>query len=91
MDHVESKTEIQVQQVWGVTGGPQASSCEDANIVVTKASPSASNPILEFCYNYILIMIFACALGYRSWIDVVATLGSLSNPPLLILWLEIGR
>jgi hypothetical protein len=91
MDHVESKTEIQVQQVWWVFGGPQASSYEDANIDVTKLSPDAANPILEFCYNCILIMILACALCYRSWIDVVVALGSLSNPPLLILWLEIGR
>jgi hypothetical protein len=37
--------EIQVQQVQGVFGGPQASSCEDANIVVIKASPDASNYI----------------------------------------------
>jgi hypothetical protein len=49
MDHVEPKTEIQVQQVQGVFKGPQASSCEDANIVVTKESPNAFNPILEFC------------------------------------------
>jgi hypothetical protein len=91
MDHVELKTEIQVQQVWWVFGGPEASIYEDANVVVNKANLSASNPILEFCYNYIFIMILACALDYRSWIDVVATLGSLSNPPLLILWLEIGR
>jgi hypothetical protein len=41
--------EIQVEQVQGVFRGPQASSCKDANIVVTKASPGASNPILEFC------------------------------------------
>jgi hypothetical protein len=91
MDHVEPNTEIQVQHVWLVFGGPQASSCEDANIVVTKASPGASNPILEFCYNCILIMILACALGYRSWINAVATLGLLSNTHLLILWLEIGH
>jgi hypothetical protein len=28
--------------------GPQASSCEDINIVVIKASPGASHPILDF-------------------------------------------
>jgi hypothetical protein len=66
MDHKEPKTKIQVQQVQVVFGGPQASSCEDVNIVVIKASPGASNPILEFCYNCILIMILACVLGYRS-------------------------
>jgi hypothetical protein len=45
MDHVEPKTEIQVQQVQGVFEGPQASTYEDANIVVIKASPDASNHI----------------------------------------------
>jgi hypothetical protein len=45
MDHVEPKTEIQVQQVQGVFGGPQVSSYEDANIVVIKASPGAFNHI----------------------------------------------
>jgi hypothetical protein len=34
-------------------------------------------------------MILACALGYRGLTDAVAALCSLSNPPLLILWLEI--
>jgi hypothetical protein len=43
IDHVEPKSEIQAKQVQGVFGGPQASSCEDANIVVIKASPEASN------------------------------------------------
>jgi hypothetical protein len=42
MEHMEPKTEIQVQQVHVVFGGPQVSCCEDANIVVTKASPNAS-------------------------------------------------
>jgi hypothetical protein len=45
MDHVEPKIEIQVQQVQGVFGGPQASSYEDANIVVIKTSPGAFNHI----------------------------------------------
>jgi hypothetical protein len=45
MDHVEPETETRVQQVQGVFGGPHASSGEDANIVVTKASPGASNHI----------------------------------------------
>jgi hypothetical protein len=43
IDPVESKTEIQVEQVQWVFGGPQTSSCEDANIVVIKASPGAFN------------------------------------------------
>jgi hypothetical protein len=45
MDHVEPKTEIQVQEVQLVFGGPQASSCEDANIAVIKASLGVSNHI----------------------------------------------
>jgi hypothetical protein len=43
MDHMKPKMEIQVQQVRLVLGGPQVSSCEDANTVVTKISPGASN------------------------------------------------
>jgi hypothetical protein len=31
------------QEVQWLFGGPKASSCTDANIVVIKASPSASN------------------------------------------------
>jgi hypothetical protein len=58
----------------GVRGSTSVKLREDANIVVTKVSPGESNPILEFYYNCILIMILACALGYRSWIDVVAAL-----------------
>jgi hypothetical protein len=56
----------QAEQVQWAFGGPQASNCKVASIVVTKASSGASNLILEFCYNCILIMILACALGYRS-------------------------
>jgi hypothetical protein len=26
---------------------------------------------LSFVYNFILIMILGCALGYRSWIDTL--------------------
>jgi hypothetical protein len=43
VDHAETKAEIQADQVQWVFGGPQASSCEDANIVVIKVSPGASN------------------------------------------------
>jgi hypothetical protein len=32
-------------------GGPQASSVVDSNIIVIKASPGASNSILEFCFS----------------------------------------
>jgi hypothetical protein len=49
---------FQAEQVQGVFGGPQASSCEDANIVVIKASLGASHqspcPLyLNFIYNNI--------------------------------------
>jgi hypothetical protein len=43
VDHVELKSDIQAKQVQGVFGGPQASSCEDANVIVIKASPGASH------------------------------------------------
>jgi hypothetical protein len=40
---VEPKSKIQADQVQKKYGGPQASSYEDANIVVIKASLSAFN------------------------------------------------
>jgi hypothetical protein len=43
VDHMEPKTEIQAEQVQWLFGGPQASSCDDANIVLIKASSSAFN------------------------------------------------
>jgi hypothetical protein len=43
IDHVEMKTENQAEQVQWVFRDLQASSCEDANIIVIKASPDASN------------------------------------------------
>jgi hypothetical protein len=64
---MESKTEIQVQQVQGLFEGPQALSGEDTNLAWTKASPGASNHLpYILVYPYILIIILACALGYRS-------------------------
>jgi hypothetical protein len=42
-DHVEPEPEIKKEQIQGVFGGPQASSCEDANIVVIKVGPGASH------------------------------------------------
>jgi hypothetical protein len=41
IDHVEPESEIKKEQVQGALGGPQASICEDANIIVIKASPGA--------------------------------------------------
>jgi hypothetical protein len=66
LDHAELKTEIQAVQVRWAFRGPQASSGEDINLALDQGKPDASNPIIDFCYNCILIMILACALGYRS-------------------------
>jgi hypothetical protein len=41
IDHVEPEPEIDEEQVQGVFGCPQASSYDDAIIVVIKASPDA--------------------------------------------------
>jgi hypothetical protein len=51
VDHAESESEIQEDQVQGVFDGPQASSYEDANIIVIKANPAASHTILDFYFN----------------------------------------
>jgi hypothetical protein len=55
VDHAELESGFQAEQVRRVFECPQASSGEDANIVVIKASPSASNPILEFCLKLYLV------------------------------------
>jgi hypothetical protein len=34
-----------------VFGGTQSSSCEDANIIVIKTNPGASNPNLDVLFN----------------------------------------
>jgi hypothetical protein len=46
---------------------------------------------LNFIYLYLSIMILACALSCTSWMDVVVALDLLFDPPLLIIWLKIGR
>jgi hypothetical protein len=43
VDHVKPESEFEVEQVRWVFGGPQASSCEDANIIVMKTSPGVFN------------------------------------------------
>jgi hypothetical protein len=43
VDHAEAESEFQAEQVRRVFRGPQASSCEDASIVVIKASPDVFN------------------------------------------------
>jgi hypothetical protein len=58
IDQAEPKSEIQAEQVQGVFRGPQASSCEDANIVVIKASSGAFNQYsLSFILNLALCSI----------------------------------
>jgi hypothetical protein len=42
VDHVEPKSEVQVEQVQKEYDGPQA--CENVNIFVIKVSPGAFNP-----------------------------------------------
>jgi hypothetical protein len=44
VDHAKPGSEFQAEQVRWVFEGPQASSCENANIVMIKANPGASNP-----------------------------------------------
>jgi hypothetical protein len=56
------------QEVQWVFGGPQASSCTDANIVVIKASPGASHQspcllYLNFIYNIICLDIKFIGVG----------------------------
>jgi hypothetical protein len=43
VDHAEPKSKFRAEQVQWVFGGPQASSCEEANIVAIKTSPGVSN------------------------------------------------
>jgi hypothetical protein len=56
-------------------GGPQASSCDDVNIVVIKTSPVHLTIILELPYPFILIVILGYALDHRSWIDALVAYG----------------
>jgi hypothetical protein len=59
VDHAEPESKFWVKQVQWVFEGPQSLSCEDANIIVIKASPSAFNPILEFFFfvSYLWILL----------------------------------
>jgi hypothetical protein len=69
LDHTEPKMKVQAErEVRWTIEGPQAPSCENANIVGIKASPSASNHhSLSLFYSVLfLIMILGCAIGYRS-------------------------
>jgi hypothetical protein len=43
VDHMKSKSEFQTEQVQWVFGDPQASSCENANIIMIKTSSGVFN------------------------------------------------
>jgi hypothetical protein len=45
VDHAEPESEFQDEQVQHMFGGPEALSCDNANIVVIEASPSAFNHV----------------------------------------------
>jgi hypothetical protein len=45
----EPEWEIKEEQVQGVFGGPEASSCEDINIFLLRQAPVYLTSILEFC------------------------------------------
>jgi hypothetical protein len=61
VDYVKPESEFHVEQVRWVFEGPQASSCEDANIVMIKVSTGASNH-----YSWVLFII----LSYLWYLDV---------------------
>jgi hypothetical protein len=48
VDHMKLKSEFQAEQVQWMFGGPQASSCEDTNIVVIKTSSGVFNHAFVF-------------------------------------------
>jgi hypothetical protein len=66
LDHVEPGLKVQAEctQVK-----------ESTNLALDQGKPWCIYPVsLSFIYNYILIMILECALGYRSWVDALAAL-----------------
>jgi hypothetical protein len=61
VDRVEPELGFQAEQVQWVFRGPQALSYEDANIIIIKASPSASNH-----YPWVLFIF----ISYLWFLDV---------------------
>jgi hypothetical protein len=59
VDHAEPESEFQAEQVRWLFEGPQASSGEDANIVVMKASPNA----LIFYFENFTLCLFDLVLS----------------------------
>jgi hypothetical protein len=51
MDPAEPKTEVQAEQFQWVFEGPQASSCEDGNIVGSRQAPVHHTQSLTFIFN----------------------------------------
>jgi hypothetical protein len=68
IDHTTLELEFQAEQVRWVFGGPQASSREDANIIVIKASPSAFN---HYSLSFILNLTLCYSWLYIKFIGVV--------------------
>jgi hypothetical protein len=58
LDHVEPELEVQVEQ-------DQAKDLTNLALG-SRQAPLHLNTILEFYFNFILIMILECVLGYRS-------------------------
>jgi hypothetical protein len=64
VDHVELELEFQVEHVRRLFGGPQASSCKDAHIVVIKESLGAlTNDPCFFTFESCFIFLYDCALS----------------------------
>jgi hypothetical protein len=60
---VTFKTEVQAEQVQWVFGGPQASSCEDANIVGSRQAPMHLTNAVVFYFEALAYILLDCALS----------------------------
>jgi hypothetical protein len=58
LEHAEPESEFQVEQVQWVFEGSQVSSCEDANIIMIKASPSAPTQFPCFLFLKLYFMFY---------------------------------
>jgi hypothetical protein len=65
IDHVEPESEIKKEQAQEAWGGSQASSCEDGNIIMIKASPDEliNAPCLLLCFESCFIFYYDCVLS----------------------------
>jgi hypothetical protein len=64
VDHVETKSKFQAEQIQWMFGDPQASSSDDANIFVIKASPGTSHQSSLAFLSIFIIM--SCWILYLS-------------------------